>query len=244
MSNSNVPVGVAEDWLAASALAQSDPSPTRGRAHTEPEDFAPPAFVPVDEDAEENRIVSSPMFTSDEQKDVYGCSICHSFSLNPLLTDCEHMYCGRCLREWIVARGKSTCPYCAVAIRGPGFNAYKNPLTSRLFSKLYDREVVKCPGLGCDWTGPVGDYRPHALDCRRKTEIESLRAQITANVSDINELNESFAIQVAVSAEKDLRIQELEEKLRRLANGDFSVTDRCLVDGDAGIVSSGVENEY
>ncbi len=55
---------------------------------------------------------------TDRIKDISSnsCVICMDNVKNPVMLECTHLYCGKCIFEWIQRNNASNCPYCRMQI--------------------------------------------------------------------------------------------------------------------------------
>jgi E3 ubiquitin-protein ligase RNFT1 len=58
------------------------------------------------------------------------CAICQDAPSGPLRLECSHIFCERCVSEWL--ERERTCPMCRCTVRHDTFQSYGNGTTSLL----------------------------------------------------------------------------------------------------------------
>ena len=90
------------------------------------------------------------------------CPICHEILNDPLITNCGHLFCGRCLQ-----RGGSrvkNCPVCREE-----YTSMSDQFHARKINGL----KVKCSnaGKGCEWSGELRDAESHVKTSCQYAEV-------------------------------------------------------------------------
>ena len=91
------------------------------------------------------------------------CPICHEILNDPLITNCGHLFCGRCLQQ-SGSRVKN-CPVCRQE-----YTSMNDQFHARRIGGL----KVKCPnaGKGCEWSGELRDAEGHVkTDSCQHTDV-------------------------------------------------------------------------
>ena len=85
------------------------------------------------------------------------CPICFELAYEPVLTNCGHLFCRRCVR------GERICPTCRSKL-----HYMRNQRDERKVKRL----KVECPNRekGCEWQGDLGDTAQHTgTNCQMET---------------------------------------------------------------------------
>ena len=53
---------------------------------------------------------------SEEKKSLFECSICLGLPIDPVATNCGHVFCWNCIKNWISSRKLCECPVCKSGI--------------------------------------------------------------------------------------------------------------------------------
>ncbi len=69
--------------------------------------------------------------------DEFVCSICTSIVENPVQTKCEHLFCSKCINEWVNV--KKTCP-----IDGGSLTIEDLGEPNRVLRNLLNKLDIKC----------------------------------------------------------------------------------------------------
>jgi hypothetical protein len=127
------------------------------------------------------------------------CAICNEPFLDPVETQCHHLFCCECLNKWI-ENDKSTCPTCRKTISTNTLNSIKfinfismiNQILVKCLlcnqsniqrgnfqdhiNKICPKKIVNCTAndINCPWTGLREELQNHLNTC----VYESLRHQI------------------------------------------------------------------
>ncbi|CAK72762.1 unnamed protein product (macronuclear) [Paramecium tetraurelia] len=83
----------------------------------------------------------------------YMCVICLQVFYKPIITQCGHNFCGKCISEWM--QKKKQCPYCRKEYQNYNFYQKDEVMTLKL-----EHLEVSC--LKCDkWFGQLKDLKSH-----------------------------------------------------------------------------------
>ncbi|CAH2307426.1 RING finger 151 [Pelobates cultripes] len=87
------------------------------------------------------------------------CSICRGVLKCPVMISCSHIFCRKCILQWL--KRQQTCPCCRTEVRGKLF-----VLMHKLKRKI-NRLQVKCPNEqnGCPAHFPLLRSKEHAESC-------------------------------------------------------------------------------
>jgi hypothetical protein len=122
----------------------------------------------------------------DELSSHLTCAICLNVPVEPVLTPCQHMFCGPCMEQ----HPGRDCPTC----RSPNNRIYAleaGTLSYRIWSEV----AVKCGNFerGCAWTGSIVDAKKHMGTCSFADNSKKLKDEIVALKEEIECLNEEIA---------------------------------------------------
>ena len=88
------------------------------------------------------------------------CSACHEVFFDPVMGNCQHTFCRKCLISWIENREQPACPICREKL--PRSNKLrKNLLANQLISGM----EVRCSNRACKWTGQLEALKSHLPTC-------------------------------------------------------------------------------
>ncbi|CAD8136223.1 unnamed protein product [Paramecium octaurelia] len=104
----------------------------------------------------------------------YICVICLQIFYKPIITQCGHNFCGKCISEWMMK--KKQCPYCRKEYQNYNFYQKDEVMTQKV-EKL-DVSCLKCN----KWFGKFKDLKKH-----RQYQCTLLKPQ--------NQLHETVIIQ-------------------------------------------------
>jgi len=92
---------------------------------------------------------------SEEKK--LECAICMEPYVDPVLAQCDDMFCSACARDW--ADRAQSCPHCLAPLQLPAPLAKVPKVIVNALGEL----KCYCPrkSRGCDWTGPRSNVRDH-----------------------------------------------------------------------------------
>ena len=163
----------------------------------------------------------APVPVSDEIIQDLVCSICMSLSSDvPVITPCQHIFCGGCLSEALSRQQVCPVDRCAVA-PDQVTSIQEGSLTRRIWSNIR----VKCGNHtdGCAWVGAVADYRSHLLCCTHNNrqgaasthELDEELENLSRNVTVLREQTETLH---SLLQEKDDQIETLSSSLQRKDN--------------------------
>ncbi|XP_077305508.1 RING finger protein 151 [Lithobates pipiens] len=87
------------------------------------------------------------------------CSICHGVLRCPVMVSCGHIFCRKCILQWL--KRQQTCPCCRTEVKG------KLLVQMHKLKKRINRLQVKCPneGQGCPAIFPLLRTEEHAESC-------------------------------------------------------------------------------
>ncbi|RWS04679.1 hypothetical protein B4U79_18353 [Dinothrombium tinctorium] len=96
------------------------------------------------------------------------CAICTDVVQNAVYTECEHMFCGDCLREWIAKSEFCRCPICNEVIDAE----HLNPIP-RIARNLLNDLRIKCDfeKKGCDAIVKLEDLMQHVKQCKFRNHL-------------------------------------------------------------------------
>lgn len=125
------------------------------------------------------------------------CTVCREVLDGPVSLPCFHVFCARCIKDWLDAeQNKRTCPVCRATIP-------RNFVLSRNFviDSCLDELIVKCSSTdsvegeppACTWEGPRKERARHAIEKHGevagrtvpRTDVKEPLATETASVSMI-----------------------------------------------------------
>jgi hypothetical protein len=145
---------------------------------------------PAKEDEEVKILVDQMEEPESEMSQEFVCKIClvHVVGCRPKLTNCSHLFCGDCIKDWfsmhrgnlswagrIKSAGTVPCPMCKEPLHGESDLHAISPDGqggSLQLWKMLAATKVRCanhpkcrPGGQCDWVGDYGSYQEHARTC-------------------------------------------------------------------------------
>ncbi|XP_073492557.1 RING finger protein 151 [Aquarana catesbeiana] len=87
------------------------------------------------------------------------CSICHGVLRCPVMVCCGHIFCRKCILQWL--KRQQTCPCCRTEVKG------KLLVQMHKLKKRINRLQVKCPNEahGCPAIFPLLRTEEHAESC-------------------------------------------------------------------------------
>ncbi|XP_018416715.1 PREDICTED: RING finger protein 151 [Nanorana parkeri] len=87
------------------------------------------------------------------------CSICRGVLRCPVMVSCSHIFCRKCILQWL--KRQQTCPCCRTEVKGKLF------VQMHKLKKRINRLQVKCPNEanGCPATFPLSRTEEHAESC-------------------------------------------------------------------------------
>ena len=103
------------------------------------------------------------VLTKDDLLTEFVCAICQQLSEPAVYTPCSHVFCERCIHEWIAraSGGGCRCPHCNANLPASSVLPLKTacPLGARLLSRV----KCECPLVtqGCKWRGEYSEVQPH-----------------------------------------------------------------------------------
>ena len=101
-----------------------------------------------------------------------SCSICHGVLEDPQMTECGHVFCSKCITQWLCS--KQTCPM----DRNSVTIADLKPVEKNIKDKLSGLEI-RCENDGCSVTLPLFNITKHAKEeCEYKPNHLLLSAGI------------------------------------------------------------------
>ena len=145
-----------------------------------------------------------PVPVSDELIQDLICSICMCVpSEVPVITPCQHIFCGGCLSEALTRQHVCPVDRCAVA-PDQVTSLQEGSLTRRIWSNIR----VKCGKHtdGCAWVGAIADYRSHILGCEYNNR---------QSATSTHELNEELANAARINVELSEQIEELHNSIQQ-----------------------------
>jgi hypothetical protein len=90
----------------------------------------------------------SNFWTSSFCKEKGICKICFEVAIDSMLTQCNHLFCTSCLKQWIIneftLNTKSTCPMCCTRLEFFMKNKKKNDLQEPKVLKLNECNLDDC----------------------------------------------------------------------------------------------------
>jgi len=123
-------------------------------------------------------------FVADEEVEEFKCSICLDVLRKPMKLMCKHIFCHRCIYDWVSSRVcqinilQPTCPLCRKKIHYVYHDKKKSDGTYRLVSTQFNRHIsrnfltrlysieMKCINepKGCNATFLYSELKDHILD--------------------------------------------------------------------------------
>eukprot|EP01027_Heterolobosea_sp_BB2_P015284 GEZU01021886.1.p1 GENE.GEZU01021886.1~~GEZU01021886.1.p1 ORF type:complete len:429 (+),score=97.51 GEZU01021886.1:172-1458(+) len=89
------------------------------------------------------------------------CIICSDVLQDPVLTNCKHRFCRKCILQSLKQR--NTCPICRAEIKNPA-TELKEDITA--FDLINDSNVYcERVNVGCKWEGPLSNLKDHVRGC-------------------------------------------------------------------------------
>ncbi|KAM9305948.1 RING finger protein 151 [Gastrophryne carolinensis] len=87
------------------------------------------------------------------------CSICHGVLRCPVMVACSHIFCRKCILQWL--KRQQTCPCCRTEVRGKTF------VQMHKLKRKINRLQVKCPNEpnGCPAIFPLWRSEEHEESC-------------------------------------------------------------------------------
>ncbi|KAA6362720.1 MAG: putative E3 ubiquitin-protein ligase RNF5 [Streblomastix strix] len=132
----------------------------------------------------------------------FSCGICFDVASNPVVSPCGHLYCWRCIYEWM--QRVETCPVCQASCK-------KDSLIP-----IYGRGRE-------EQTEPEGiPQRPHGQRTERKTSIQRI-TELTAQIENHGELH--YLSGGTLSLNPFGLIINGNDQLDRLPDGDTEVSN-------------------
>ena len=132
--------------------------------------------------------IPAPVPVSNENIQDLICSICICLPSDvPVITPCQHIFCGDCLREALSLQ--QICPVDRCPVTPDQLTSLQEgSLTRRIWSNIR----VKCGKLtdGCAWVGAIADYRNHLLSCEYNAQNSSSNHELREAKRYIEELLE------------------------------------------------------
>ena len=125
--------------------------------------------------------------------DAFTCRICVELASRPVVSVCSQQcaYCLHCFERYLEMRPASARDRCCVICldvpvsRG---RLYEDVLAANpLLSRIYRSIEVACPKEGCDWKGPLDQYRRHGASCSRQTVLESLGEKLDRTLAELEQ---------------------------------------------------------
>ena len=128
---------------------------------------------------------------------IFQCSICCEFSLDPVVTPCDHIFCRTCLQQSL--RRNHFCPNDRKPLRASQLRGLDGPI-----KRVWSETPVKCPECQI-WTGTLHSYTTeHAVVCvnpqkrieelevKLKEKEEELRTKTSAMQQHIQDLQQQL----------------------------------------------------
>ena len=86
------------------------------------------------------------------------CSICEDVFNDPVMGDCQHTFCRKCIVQWIQNMRSATanCPICRNKLPKQA-NLERNLMASSLIDDL----EIFCSNRACDWKGKISESKSH-----------------------------------------------------------------------------------
>ena len=102
----------------------------------------------------------------DEVDQKLKCGVCSCPCVKPLITECDHMFCGGCLFD------EETCPSCKEPIEADQCSSPPSLILNSL-----DKLAVFCAhkGSDCSWQGLRGGLSLHLDECPKEIAIREAR---------------------------------------------------------------------
>lgn len=100
------------------------------------------------------------------------CSICLDIYREPTSLVCSHMFCKKCIDEWVIRYRKTQCPVCNAKFHRNGLKPAPSVVREMLSSLR-----VKCPNhqRGCQTTFPFENsgnrQREHLKECQYQSDV-------------------------------------------------------------------------
>ena len=215
---------------------QDSPAPAELIVHPAAASLAPVlfprAFLPPDENNNANAESevngerkeapkATPVATTPEAlPDDFVCSICMNIQLDPVITSCDHCFCGDCIKQALQA--SKVCPVC----RTPQSDEQIKPIDGCL-KRVYNTIEVRCCNHkdGCLWKGSIADFVAHTETCQTARTSSLGSSALREEVNRLNKENKQLQNRLrTVEAMRD-QLEEEIEVVRAHAipsfNGDY-----------------------
>ncbi|XP_064414916.1 RING finger protein 151 [Latimeria chalumnae] len=90
------------------------------------------------------------------------CTVCHGVLKYPVMMSCSHIFCKKCILQWLKRCQQETCPCCRKDLKGSTL-----VLMHKLI-KMIGRLKIKCKNEvhGCSVTFPLAQREEHVASCQ------------------------------------------------------------------------------
>lgn len=89
----------------------------------------------------------------------YKCSMCLEVFNEPTRLGCSHVYCKKCIYDWLGKSQRQNCPDCRQQIDKKQIGIDR--ITTLVLADL----KIFCTNPGCDWQGKIDEFDSHLKYC-------------------------------------------------------------------------------
>eukprot|EP00933_Yihiella_yeosuensis_P060675 TRINITY_DN63416_c0_g1_i1.p1 TRINITY_DN63416_c0_g1~~TRINITY_DN63416_c0_g1_i1.p1 ORF type:complete len:266 (-),score=53.46 TRINITY_DN63416_c0_g1_i1:172-969(-) len=145
-----------------------------------------------------DRLIANPHSVSD----ILRCPVCHEVFIDPVASECQHVFCRQCLQEWL--EHDSSCPTCREPIQR--FRDH------RVLRSFVDELIVICSG--CGWRGRQDSLQQHLMLCLNMSHNDALE-QLQQKTEEIESLKEEIEVRRQVAVDQHRELENLRSQLQQ-----------------------------